>query len=142
LGIKKIIIALSLLIMVGCTNASRGRSIGYVQQETPGAIIVVGVFEHGEKYIAAVNGFGKETVDKTIPLRKEDFENLWVITISEEFSQYKYTPLATDNVATPESFTVIITDSTALKSHFKFPKAELNDSAKRFVEIIKSLMAS
>ncbi|GGY74994.1 hypothetical protein GCM10011613_20590 [Cellvibrio zantedeschiae] len=122
-------------------NAGNDRSIAYAQQDTPGAIVVVSIFEHGKKYVASVNGFGTETFEKTILIDKQYFDSLWVLATSEEISKYTFIPTPKDRMATPQFRTMTLEDSKGMKKQFKIPHSESNKSAEELISAIKDLMS-
>lgn len=122
-------------------GAANDRSIAYAQQDTPGAIVVISIFEHGKKYVASANGLGAETFEKIVPLDKQYFESLWNLAMSEEMNKYKFIPTSKDGMATPEFCTITLEGAKGMKIQFKIPKSELNKSAEELINAIKALMS-
>lgn len=103
---------LVLIILSACGSQSikeiddQLRQIGYVEQEQPGALIVLTLTDTAKVIGGSILDVKAGMRDNRFSVTQEQFAYIWSSLSSPEFTAYQFTPNKTDSMSDPKYYTI------------------------------------
>ena len=141
--IRYLVALLFVAVLTGCVSSLGSfstvvRQVGYVEQEKPGALVIVTITEKSNAAaVISIMDVRTGMRDNHTEIGSTVFQEIWLLMNSEELAEYKFTPTQSDSMSDPEFYTITL-KSNGKDLYFRLPVGSLSGKSKNVVEIIKS----
>ena len=117
------------------------RQIGYVEQEKPGALIVLTLTDTGQIIGGSILDVKAGMRDNRFPITEEQFSFIWNSLSSSEIAAYQFSPKKSDSMSDPKFYT-ISKKSDAGDLNYRIPIEGDSPEIERVIDALKAIIAS
>ena len=147
LTLRIIFTFLILFVLSSCGSQSvkdsgaHPRQIGYVEQEKPGALIILTLTDSGRMIGGSILDAKAGMRENRFSITEEQFSFIWTSLNSPGISKYQFTPKKTDSMSNPKFYT-ISKISEAGDQSYRIPVESGSPESERVIDALKAVIAS
>ena len=131
------ILFLFLALSVTACSFAKSRSIGFVQQEQPGELVMITVADTGRRSVVTVRDFRTDPSETINRIDKQKFEMMWDSLNSTIAHEFKVSDSSSQNMSDVGFYTIMIKEGKRSVT-LRIPAGEIPDSLTDTIDSIRA----